>query len=84
MGSQIHRIKRQILELKVPTEKQAQGLYTEISRIHHRRIAPLIDRCLTELSAPDHIYRIESLHLALFVLLFNCLIIIIEAVDVKA
>ena len=65
MSRQQHRIKRQILELNVPRTDQTQWLYSEMSRIHHQRIAKLIDRCCTELSEPDQIYRIESLQLDL-------------------
>lgn len=65
MTVQRHLIKRQILELKIPRAAQTQSLYAEISRIHHQRIAPLLDRCCTDLSEPDHIHRIQSLELDL-------------------
>ena len=65
MVAQKHLIKRQILELKVPPAEQTQSLYAELSRIHHQRIAPFIDRCCTDLSEPDQVHRIESLQLDL-------------------
>ncbi len=65
MVAQRHLIKRQILELEVPQAEQTQSLYAEISRIQHQRIAPLIDRCCTDLSEPNHIQRIESLQVDL-------------------
>jgi hypothetical protein len=65
MVAQRHLIKRQILELKVPAAEQTQSLYAEISRIHHQRIAPLIDQCCSGLTEPDQIHRIESLQLDL-------------------
>lgn len=65
MSIQQHMIKRQILELKVPGEKQARRLYAEASRIYRQRIVPIIDQHCSELSAPDRIHRIESLQLDL-------------------
>lgn len=65
MGEQRHLIKRQILELKVPSAEQTQAIYSEMSRIHHQRIVPLIDGFCTQLSEPGQIHRIESLEVDL-------------------
>jgi hypothetical protein len=68
MGTQRHVIKRQVIELTVSGAAQAQPLQDEISRIYRQRLIPLIDQCLTEMSDPDKLYRIESLELDLGVL----------------
>jgi hypothetical protein len=65
MGSPVHRIKRQVLELKLPPQVHSQSCHSELSRIHHQRIAPLLDRCCTAISSSDCIHRIESLQLDL-------------------
>lgn len=56
-----HVIKRQILQVAVPHDRDAHALMTEVSRVYRQRIVPLIDRYCTELSAPDRLHRIESL-----------------------
>jgi hypothetical protein len=65
MGEQRHVIKRQVLEIQVQGSEEAWQLQQELSRVYHRRIIPLIDRCCSELSAPDRLHRIESLQLDL-------------------
>ncbi len=65
MVEQRHRIKRQVLELRVADEQQARRLYPEVSRIYHQRVVPLLDQCLSGLSQPDQLHRIESLTLDL-------------------
>ena len=56
---------RQVLEVQVQDAEQAPRLQAELSRVYHQRIVPLIDRCCTELSGPDRVYRIDSLQLDL-------------------
>lgn len=60
-----HIIKRQIIELKAGDPAEAQALQAELSRIFRHRIIPLLDRCCTQLSAPDRVHRIERLELDL-------------------
>jgi hypothetical protein len=43
----------------------AWGLQTELSRVQRSRLEAIIDRCCTEIAAPDRIHRIESLTLDL-------------------
>ena len=64
-GNQRHLIRRQTLELTVRDEGQARALQAEMRSIQDRRIAPLLDRCCTELSEPDRVHRIESLEIDL-------------------
>ena len=63
MNTQRHLIKRQVIELTLPSAAQAQPLQDEISRIYRQRLIPLIDQCLTEVSDADTLYRLESLEL---------------------
>jgi hypothetical protein len=56
-----HQILRQILEVTVPDHEAAWRLQSELGRIHAERIGALLDRCCTELGAPDRVQRIESL-----------------------
>jgi hypothetical protein len=63
MSTQRHIIKRQVIELRMQGIEQPHSLQNEISRIYRQRILPLIDKCLTDLSDPDRIYRIDSLDL---------------------
>ncbi len=61
MNEQRHRIRRQVLELQVPDEAAARRLQPQLGRIQRQRLAPLVDRCLTESSRPQRLHRIESL-----------------------
>jgi len=65
MSEQRHSIKRQVIELTVRDAAHADRLHDEVSRIYRQRIVPLIDRCCSELSAPDQLDRIERLELDL-------------------
>ena len=62
---QRHRIRRQVLELTVSDEAQAQALYPELSRIQSRHLAPLIERCLSAFSTEDRLDRLDILELDL-------------------
>ncbi|AUX33624.1 MULTISPECIES: contractile injection system tape measure protein [Sorangium] len=53
-----HQIRRQILEVTVQDREAAWRLQTELSRIHAQRLEAVIDRCCTELGAPDRLQRI--------------------------
>ncbi|MGK3963617.1 contractile injection system tape measure protein [Sorangium sp. So ce118] len=53
-----HQIRRQILEVTVQDHEAAWRLQTELGRIHAQRLEALIDRCCTELGAPDRLQRI--------------------------
>ena len=65
MHRQRHIIKRQVLEIQVPRPEQARGIHTVISRVHHQRIVPLLERCCSELSSPDRVHHIDSLDIDL-------------------
>jgi len=68
MAEQLHRIKRQILELSIPGKEATPSFYAELRRIYDRSIAPLIETCFSEFARPDQIYRIDRLQLDLGVL----------------
>ncbi|WP_437604661.1 contractile injection system tape measure protein [Sorangium sp. So ce834] len=53
-----HQIRRQILEVTVQDREAAWRLQTELGRIHAQRLEAVIDRCCTELGAPDRLQRI--------------------------
>jgi hypothetical protein len=61
MSEQRHIIKRQIIELQVRDQAEAQPLQAEVSHIYRQRIIPIIDKYCTEFSETGHIHRIESL-----------------------
>ncbi len=65
LTEQRHRIRRQVLELTTWDEATAERLRSELGRIQSRRLAALIDRCLTEASAPDRLHRIGRLEVDL-------------------
>jgi hypothetical protein len=65
MNEQRHSIKRQVIELTVPDPAQAQQLQSELSRIYHRRIVPLIEEHCSRISTPGRVQRIERLELDL-------------------
>ena len=47
--------------MEIGEESSAWPLQNRLGQIHRQRLLPLLDRCLTEASAPDRIHRIESL-----------------------
>lgn len=65
MSKQRHVIKRQIVEITLPHKAQAWQIQQEISQIFQRRITSILDRCLSEISSPDTLYRINCLELDL-------------------
>ncbi len=66
MNTQRHIIKRQVIEVTIRGGgAKAQAIQDELSRIYRQRIIPLLDRRCSELSAPDRLYRIETLDLDL-------------------
>ncbi|NOY84463.1 MAG: hypothetical protein GXO96_06535, partial [Nitrospirae bacterium] len=65
MTEQRHRIKRQILELSIPGQQATPAFYADVRRLYDQEIAPLIERCCSELSRPDQIHRIDRLELDL-------------------
>ncbi|MEM8964329.1 MAG: contractile injection system tape measure protein, partial [Acidobacteriota bacterium] len=62
---QQHRIRRQILELTTLDETVAERLRPELGRMKHQHLVALIDRCLTEVSSPGRLHRIERLEIDL-------------------
>ncbi len=65
MTEQRHRIRRQVLEVAIRGEAAARALQSRLGRCQRRRIVPLVDRCLSEASAPGRIHRLESLEVDL-------------------
>src|SRR5437899_1863875 len=65
MSEQKHIIKRQIIELTVQGDAEAQRLQAEVSRIYRQRLVPLIDACCTEASHPNQIHRVDRLEIDL-------------------
>ncbi|WP_437963927.1 contractile injection system tape measure protein [Sorangium sp. So ce260] len=53
-----HQIRRQILEVTVQDREAAWRLQAELGRIHAQRLEAVIDRCCTELGAPDRLQRV--------------------------
>ncbi|WP_437787379.1 contractile injection system tape measure protein [Sorangium sp. So ce1097] len=53
-----HEILRQILEVTVQDREAAWRLQTELGRIHAQHLEAVIDRCCTELGAPDRLQRV--------------------------
>ena len=64
-NQQRHIIKKQVLELQLSSQQGAFELQNEVSRIYRSKIVPLIDTCLSQLSAADEIYRIDRLEINL-------------------
>lgn len=60
-----HQIRRQILEVTVPDREAAWRVQSELGRVHAERLEALIDRCCTEVGAPDRVHRIASVEVDL-------------------
>ncbi|MGZ5075063.1 MAG: contractile injection system tape measure protein, partial [Methylobacter sp.] len=65
MGTQRHVIQRQIVEITLAKKETAWELQQALSRIFQQRFPPLLDRCLSEVSSPDYLHRIDRLELDL-------------------
>lgn len=65
MNSQLHKIKRQVIELSIASEAEAAPLQAEMRDIQQRQLLPLIDRYCSELGDPERIYRIDTLEIDL-------------------
>ena len=65
MSAQRHRIRRQILEIRVQDAAAAWPLQSEVGRIQKMHLEALIDRCCTEASDPGRLHRIQSLEVDL-------------------
>mgnify|MGYP001552398661 CR=1 FL=1 len=63
--AQTHMIKKQILDIKTETEVGSFVLQSELSKIYHEEMVPLIDEYCTLLSAEDETIRIDKLELDL-------------------
>jgi hypothetical protein len=61
----VHRINRSEIELHTGDAALARALFERIGRIHGPRIAPVLDRVCSELSAGDAPIRIDRLELDL-------------------
>ncbi len=68
MGEQLHRIKRQILELKMPKDQATPAFYAKLRNIYNRSLVPIIEACCSEFADPAQIYRIDRLEVDLGVL----------------
>lgn len=58
-------IQRQIVEVALAKKENAWQLQQELSHILQKRLPPLLDRCLSDASSPDWLYRIDHLELDL-------------------
>jgi len=65
MAEQLHRIKRQIIELNLSKKEATPAFYAEWRRLYDRCIVPLIESCCSELVGSDQIIRIDRLELNL-------------------
>ncbi|MCB0375530.1 MAG: hypothetical protein KDD04_06395, partial [Sinomicrobium sp.] len=60
---QQHRIKKQLIEIRVNNHRNINDLQDTISALYHNRIVPYIDECCTMLSRPELTHKIERLEL---------------------
>lgn len=67
MSAQRHRIRRQLLEVTLPSgdRSAAWQLQAELARIQKHALEELLDRCLSEASDPDRLQRIDRLEIDL-------------------
>ncbi len=65
LSPQLHKIKRQVIELRIASEAEAAPLQAEMRDIQQRQLLPLIDRYCSELADPERIYRIDTLEIDL-------------------
>ncbi len=65
MSAQRHVIQRQTLEITLAKKAQAWELQQTLSGIFQRQVPAVLDRCLSEVSSPDYVHRIERLELDL-------------------
>ncbi|WP_437322463.1 contractile injection system tape measure protein [Sorangium sp. So ce394] len=65
MTAPCHQIRRQILEVTVQDRGAAWRLQAELGRIHAERLEAVIDRCCTELGAPDRLQRVARVEVDL-------------------
>ncbi len=63
-----HVVRRQSLELTVPTQSQAYALQEEVLRIFHARVVPGMDRVMASLVAENEVIQVDRLELDLGVL----------------
>ena len=54
-----------VLEVQAPDEDLANRIQPELSRIHRQYLESIIERCCSELSAPDRIHRVDRLEIDL-------------------
>ena len=62
---QRHIIKRQVLDLQVPSQKDSFELQNRVSSLYRNKIIPLMDTVLSQLSDSGEIHRIDSLEIDL-------------------
>ena len=60
----MHRVKRQIVEIKVPRAELGEVVYEEFSRLQ-RYIEPIIEKCCDAVADDNQVTRIQSLELDL-------------------
>ena len=65
MDEQRHVIKRQTVEITLAKQENAWQMQQKVSGIFQQHLPSLLDRCLSELSSPDCLHRIERLELDL-------------------
>jgi hypothetical protein len=60
-----HVINKQVIDLKVVSEKNAFRIQQRVRELYHAEILPLLDKMMTQLSPGDEVIRVESLELDL-------------------
>ena len=65
MGQQRHVIKRQTVEITLANKEAAWFTQQTSSRLFQQYLPTILDRCLSEASNPDCLYRIDCLELDL-------------------
>src|SRR5437762_489167 len=66
-----HIINRQIIELKVASEKNAFQVQRRVHELYHKEVLPLLDDIMSRLSSDEEVIQIDSLDLDLGVLNFG-------------
>lgn len=65
MNQQRHIIKKQIIDLQLSSQKGAVELQSEVSRIYHSKVVPLIEDFCDRLSNSQEVMRIDALEIDL-------------------
>jgi Contractile injection system tape measure protein len=66
-----HVINRQVINLNVFSEKNAFGMQQRVLDLYNRRLLPILDELMTEISPGDDIIRLERIELDMGLLNFS-------------